>query len=96
MRRNLILGLGDPRFEEFIDIPLEIGKRHEPVIRGKGVSVWTLVIDAKYGHLTPEQISQLWSGYLTTQEIETALAYFEAYPELFEERVREMDEGLGN
>jgi uncharacterized protein (DUF433 family) len=86
MRRNLILGLDDPRFEEFIDIPMGIGQRHEPVIRGKGTPVWILVAYHNKHNMTPEQISQLWNGYVTAQEVEAAIAYAQAYPELIDDR----------
>jgi len=72
---------------EYVEIPSGIGKRHEPVIRGKGVPVWVLVSYATKRNMTIEQISQIWDGYITAQEVQGALDYWRARPELVEDKL---------
>ncbi len=77
------------RLEEFIEIPMGLGKRQEPVIRGKGVPVWVLVSYAKGHNMTPEQISELWEGYITPEEVEAAIEYQKAYPERVDDKLKD-------
>lgn len=75
--------------DDFIEIPTALGKRHEPLIRGKGVPVWVLVSYATKRRMTPEQISQMWNGYVTAQEVSSALAYWGTHPEMVEDKLNE-------
>ncbi len=74
-----------------VEIPTEIGKRQEPVIRGKGVPVWVLVAYATKRHMSPEQISRLWNGYVTQQEVGAALAYWRTHPEAVEDKLSDTE-----
>lgn len=76
---------------DFVDTPTEMGKRQEPVIRGKGVPVWVLVSYATKRHMGPEQISRLWNGHVTEQEVQAALAYWQEHPETVQDRLDDAD-----
>jgi uncharacterized protein (DUF433 family) len=81
-----ITGLGFPvDFEDYIEIPEDLGRRHEPVIRGKGVSIWAVLAYVNRRGLTPEQVSEQWSGYVTPEEVRAAIFYQREFPELVDD-----------
>jgi uncharacterized protein (DUF433 family) len=81
---------------EFVEIPTELGKRHEPAIKGKGVPVSAIVSYAVHHSMTPEQISNLWEGYITPQEVEAAIEYAQEYPELVDDKLSDEGDCLGH
>jgi uncharacterized protein (DUF433 family) len=54
-------------------------KGGEPIIRGKGVTVQTIVVLTQHG-LTPEQIVEEYEGLLTLAEVHDALGYYYDHP----------------
>jgi uncharacterized protein (DUF433 family) len=70
-----------------VEIPAAVGKRHEPVIKEKGVPVWVIVAYATKHGMTPRQISQLWKEHITVDEVEAALVYWLEYPEAVEDKL---------
>jgi uncharacterized protein (DUF433 family) len=54
-------------------------KGGEPIIRGKGVTVQTIVVLTQRG-LTPEQIVEEYEGILTLAEVHDALGYYYDHP----------------
>ncbi len=54
-------------------------KGGEPIIRGRGVTVQTIVVLAQHG-LTPEQIVEEYEGTLTLAEVHDALGYYYDHP----------------
>lgn len=74
-------------FADFVEIPTGAGKRNEPVVKGKGVPVWVLVSYVVKRRLTPWQISRLWNGYISPQEVLASLAYWQANPEAIEDKL---------
>jgi uncharacterized protein (DUF433 family) len=74
--------------DDFIEIPTGPGMRNEPVIRGKYVPVWVLWAYATHHGMTPEQISKLWLGEISEQEVTAALQYAEAHPDLIEDKTK--------
>jgi uncharacterized protein (DUF433 family) len=54
-------------------------KGGEPIIRGKGVTVQTIVVLSQHG-LTPEQIVEEYEGILTLAEVHDALGYYYDHP----------------
>jgi len=75
----------------FIEIPTGIDKRHEPVIKGKGVPVWALVSYVITRQMTPKQISDLWEGFITEQEVEAAIDYWRAKPEAVQHGLKNLE-----
>ncbi|MBI4641676.1 MAG: hypothetical protein HY731_13345 [Candidatus Tectomicrobia bacterium] len=78
--------------DDIVEIPTDVGKRHEPVIKGKGVPVWVLVSYVMKRDLTPEQISHLWKGYITPQEVRAALIYWHAHPEAVVDKLSDTEQ----
>lgn len=73
----------------YVEIPTGPGRRHEPVIKGKGVPIWVLVAYVEKRDLTPDEVSQLWNGYITTDEVVAALLYKKEHPEAVEDRLED-------
>jgi uncharacterized protein (DUF433 family) len=67
--------------DEYVEIPDAAGMRHEPVIRGKGVPVWSIVAYVKRRGLSAEQVSREWAGYITPAEVRAAVLYEEKFPD---------------
>ena len=82
--------------DELVEIPTAIGKCHEPVIKGKGIPVWVLVSYAIHHSMTPQQISDMWDGYVTPRDVQAAITYAQTYPELVEDKLGDTGNGLGN
>lgn len=83
-----------PQFEplsDLVEVPADVGKRHEPMIRGKGVPVWVLVSYAIKRRMTTQEISRLWNGYVTEQEVWAALAYWQSHPEDVEDKLSDAE-----
>jgi uncharacterized protein (DUF433 family)/DNA-directed RNA polymerase subunit RPC12/RpoP len=76
---------------ELVEIPTELGKRHEPMIKGKGTPVWALVSYYIEAHMTPEEISQIWEGYITPEDVRAAIAYWRKYPELVDLKLGDVE-----
>lgn len=74
---------------DLVEIPADYHKRQEPMIRGKGTPVWVLVAYHTQHGMTPEQISRLWGGELTPDEVRSAIAYWRKYPERVVDKLRE-------
>ncbi len=49
--------------------------------------VWVLVSYARRRKLTPQQISELWNGHITEQEVIAALEYFQDHREAVEDKL---------
>ena len=58
------------------------GKRPEPVIKDKGVSVWAIIVYVNRRGMTPRQVSEEWGGYITPEEVRAAVQYQDQYPEM--------------
>jgi len=71
----------EAQIEKHVEILTGEGKRHDPVIRGKGVPIWVLVSYVQKRGLTPEQVSELWEGYITPDEVRAALMYQKKFPD---------------
>jgi uncharacterized protein (DUF433 family) len=54
-------------------------KGGEPIIRGTGVTVQTIVVLTQHG-LTPEQIVEEYEGILTLAQVHDALGYYYDHP----------------
>lgn len=81
-----ITGLGfTVDFEDYIEIPGDLGRRHEPVIKGKGVSIWAILAYVNRRGLTPVQVSRLWGGYISPEEVRAAILYQREFPELVDD-----------
>ena len=78
-----------PSFETYIEWINKPGYRSEPMVKGKGVPVWVLVSYATKHDMSSEKISRLWNGYVTDQEVQAALAYWQMYPEVVEDKLSE-------
>ena len=76
---------------ENIEVPTGPGKRHEPVIKGKGVPIWPLVAYVQKRGLTPEQVSQIWNGFITSDEVLAALKYQREHPNVVEDHLEGED-----
>ncbi|GEM_PF-5101081 len=63
--------------EEMIDINMD----GEPVIKDKWVPVWVLVSYNQKLNMSPKEISDMWKGLITEQEIEAAIEYWRANPD---------------
>jgi uncharacterized protein (DUF433 family) len=74
--------------DDFIEIPTGPGKRTEPYVRGKGVPVWVLWAYANQHGMSPKEISKLWPGRLTEEEVSAALLYAVAHPDLIEDKTK--------
>jgi len=70
---------------------IEIGRNLEPVIKGKGTPVWALVSYATRGGMSPREISDLWDGFVTEEEVTNALAYWRAHPNMVDDKQRPDD-----
>ncbi|MGA9348922.1 MAG: DUF433 domain-containing protein [Anaerolineae bacterium] len=68
-------------------------KGGEPIIRGKGVTVQTIVVLTQRG-LTPEQIVEEYEGILTLAEVHDALGYYYDHPGEIEQYVAENQAAL--
>lgn len=68
------------RPEPLIEIPAGAPSRREPVVRGKGVPVRTLVSIARKAGLTPKEISELSHSQVTELEVRAALRYADRHP----------------
>ena len=73
--------------KDLIETPIEVGRRHEPIIKGKGVPVWVVVSYSTKCHMTPAQINKLWDGYITEEDIKAALNYANLHPEAIEDKL---------
>ena len=71
--------------EKFIEIPGGPNQRHEPVFKGKGVSLWAVLTYVNKRGLTPEQVSDQWSGYITVDEVRAAIQYQLKFPDLIDD-----------
>jgi uncharacterized protein (DUF433 family) len=80
------------RVDNYIEIPTGSGKRQEPIIKGKGVPIWSLVMYIRKGHYTPEQVSAFWDGYITAEEVRAAVLYQQQHPEMVEDRLGDDEE----
>ncbi|MBI4289755.1 MAG: DUF433 domain-containing protein [Chloroflexi bacterium] len=80
-----------PLLDDVIEIPTAPGKRHEPVIKGKGIPVWVLVSYVTKRHMSAEEVSNLWNGYVTPAEVQAAVAFSRLHPEEVEDKLS--DEG---
>ena len=54
-------------------------KGGEPIIRGTGITVQTIVVLTQHG-LTPEQIIEEYEGILTLAQVHDALGYYYDHP----------------
>lgn len=63
-------------------------KGGEPIIRGTGVPVQTIVVLTRQG-LTPEQIVEEYEGILTLAEVHDALGYYYDHPGEIEQYITE-------
>lgn len=79
--------IAGPREDDLVEIPTELGKRDEPIIKGKGTPVWAVVSYATRHHMTAEQISELWGGYITVPEVQAAIDFFLEYPQLVDDKL---------
>jgi hypothetical protein len=61
------------------------------MIKGKGTPVWVLVAFYIEGQQTPEEISQLWGGHVTPNEVRAPVAYWQKYPEKVDLKLRGVD-----
>jgi len=68
-------------------------KGGEPIIRGKGVTVQTIVALTQRG-LTPEQIVEEYEGVLTLAEVHDALGYYYDHPGEIEQYIAENQAAL--
>ena len=68
-------------------------KGGEPVIRGKGITVQTIVVLTQRG-LTPEQIVEEYEGILTLAEVYDALGYYYDHPGEIEQYIAENQAAL--
>jgi len=73
----------------FVEVPDGPGKRHEPVIKGKGVPIWSLIAYVEKRGLTPIEVSQLWNGYITAEEVAAAVTYKRLNPDSVDDRLDE-------
>lgn len=64
--------------------------RSDAVIRGKGISVWSLIGYYRLYRGDGEQLLASWLGRLTAEELEAALAYYWANPHQIDERLEEI------
>ncbi len=74
-------GMHEAWVDKYVEIPRGPQKRQEPVIRDKGTPIWVLVAYHVQHGMTPEQISELWLGEITPDEVRAALRYGEAHPD---------------
>lgn len=82
-----------PWWREYID---EYSRRSVAVIRGKGMSVWSLIGYYRLHRGDNEQLLDSWAGRLTAEELEAALAYYWANPHQIDEKLEEISgEGAG-
>lgn len=77
-------------FGYFVETPVGAAKRHEPVIKGKGVPVWALAAYSK--RISPDEISKLWLGRITPFEVKMGLLYAQLYPDRVEDKLADDDE----
>jgi uncharacterized protein (DUF433 family) len=68
-------------------------KGGEPIIRGRGVTVQTIVVLTQQG-LTPEQIVEEYEGVLTLAEVHDALGYYYDHPGEIEQYIAENQAAL--
>jgi uncharacterized protein (DUF433 family) len=68
-------------------------KGGEPIIRGTGVTVQTIVMLTQHG-LTPEQIVEEYEGVLTLAEVHDALGYYYDHPGEIEQYIAENQAAL--
>jgi uncharacterized protein (DUF433 family) len=68
-------------------------KGGEPIVRGKGVTVQTIVVLTQHG-LTPEQIVEEYEGILTLAEVHDALGYYYDHPGEIEQYIAENQAAL--
>lgn len=68
-------------------------KGGEPIIRGKGVTIQTIVVLTQQG-LTPEQIVEEYEGILTLAEVHDALGYYYNHPGEIEQYMAENQAAL--
>jgi len=73
----------------YVEIPTDPGRRHEPIVKGKGVPIWSLIAYVEKRELTPDEVSKLWNGYITTDEVIAALLYKKEHPEAVEDRLED-------
>ena len=68
-------------------------KGGEPIVRGKGVTVQTIVVLTQRG-LAPEQIVEEYEGILTLAEVYDALGYYYDHPGEIEQYIAENQAAL--
>jgi uncharacterized protein (DUF433 family) len=68
-------------------------KGGEPIIRGTGVTVQTIVVLTQHG-LTPEQIVEEYEGILTLAQVHDALGYYYDHPGEIEQYIAENQAAL--
>lgn len=75
-------------YEKYIEVTTKPGTRGEPVIRGKGFPVWSIVgYYLATGGKTQTMIED-YGGELTIEEIDAAMAYYKQHQDVIDAKLR--------
>ncbi|MCX6023214.1 MAG: hypothetical protein NTZ05_16110 [Chloroflexi bacterium] len=66
-------------FDAFIGTPTNPWSKQEPMVKRTRTPIWVLIRYLLAG-MTPLEVSELWGGDVTVQEVEAAQAYWQAFP----------------
>ena len=78
---------GEQPWLKYID---EHSPRNVPVIRDKGFSIWSVVGYYKVCGGNENQVLEDYGGYLTSDELNAALAYYWAKPDAIDQKLEEI------
>ena len=77
----------DKSWQKYIDLN---SPRSVPIIRDKGMSVWSVIGYYRVYEEDREQLLATYCGELTEEELDAALAYYQDYPEGIDRKLWEI------
>lgn len=77
----------DKWWAKYIDLN---SRRSVPVIREKGMSVWSVIGNYRVYEEDRERLLATYCGELTEEELDAALAYYEYYPYAIDKKLWEL------
>lgn len=77
----------DKPWQKYIDLN---SRRSVPVIRDKGMSVWSVIGYYRVYEEDRERLLATYCGHLTEEELDAALAYYQDYPYAIDKKLWEI------
>lgn len=82
--------LGKPKDKPWQDYIVVNSRRSVPVIRDKGMSVWSVIGYYRVYEEDRERLLATYCGHLTEDELDAALAYYQDYPDGIDRKLWEI------